>query len=367
MKLVITGGHHTSAMPVIQKLKKERSDVEICWIGHKRSQQGNKTDTLEYIEVTSLDIPFYNLHAGKVYKTFNIFRILKVPFGFIQAFFILLKIKPDVILSFGGYLAAPVVISGWLLGIPSVTHEQTVVVGYANKLISYFAKKVLISWKDSEKYFPAKKVVFTGIPLRPSIFENKSSKFLSDNDLPFIYITAGKAGSHIINEVVKECLSELLSFYNVIHQTGDSSVYKDFETLSELYSQISHMCKGNYFPAKFILEDEIGEALNKASIVVGRSGAHTISELLALNKPSLLIPIPWVSHNEQFLNAKVLESKGLSKILEQKDLTPQSLVLQIKNMFANLSSYKLPENEIGFYKQNNSADLIINEVFSILK
>ena len=87
----MTGGHHSSALPVIKKLKEKISDVEILWMGHKHSMQRDSNPTLEYIEITSLGIPFYDLKAGKVYKTYNIGRLLKVPLGFFQAFWFLLK------------------------------------------------------------------------------------------------------------------------------------------------------------------------------------------------------------------------------------------------------------------------------------
>ena len=138
MKIVITGGHHSSALPVINNLRERFSDVEIYWIGHRYSMKGDINPTLEYKEITDLGIPFFDLKAGKLYKTYNLGRLLKIPLGLVQATFLLLKIRPDVILSFGGYLAAPVVIAGNALRIPSLTHEQTVTAGYSNKLISFF-------------------------------------------------------------------------------------------------------------------------------------------------------------------------------------------------------------------------------------
>jgi len=293
MKIVITGGHHSSALPVIEEFRSKYPGTEIHWFGHRRSAASDKHDSLEFKEITSLNIPFYDLKAGKVYKTFNIIRLLRVPLGFLQACKWLLKIKPDVILSFGGYLAVPTVISGWFLGIPSITHEQTVVVGYANKLLSKFVKKICIGWKDSEKFFPASKVIYSGVPLRKSVFEIGSDSFNSDNNLPTIYITAGKAGSHTINEVVKEALPELLSICNVIHQSGDHSKFNDYDQLEMIYKEVGGLANGKLYLRKFVMDDEIGEAFNKASVVVSRSGAHTITELLALEKPCVLIPIPW--------------------------------------------------------------------------
>ena len=308
-KVVITGGHHSSALPVVEKLKSEHSDIELYWFGHRFSQKGNKSDTLEYREITALNIPFYDLKAGKFYKTYNPVRLLKIPFGFFQAVFLLLKVKPDLIVSFGGYLAVPIVLAGWILGIPSITHEQTVVVGLANRLISKFAKKVLISWKTSEEYFDNKKVVFTGLPLRKSIFNASSHSFGINQKLPSIYITGGKTGSHIINMLVLNILPELLKSYNVIHQCGEHSILNDYEKLLSKYAALGET-KGRYFLRKFVFDDEIGEAFKTADVVISRSGAHTVMELIALEKPCILIPIPWASHNEQYENALLIKNVG---------------------------------------------------------
>jgi len=368
MKVVITGGHHTSALPVIKELRSRDSGIDIHWFGHKHTLAGSKSDTLEYKEITALNIPFYNLKAGKLYKTFNPIRLLRIPYGIIQAFILLLKVKPDVIASFGGYLAAPVVLAGWFLGIPSLTHEQTVVTGYSNKFISRFVKKVMISWKESEKYFPKKKVVYTGLPLRKEVFEVTSNSFKSNNNLPTIYITAGKTGSHIINEAIKEILSDLLSVCNVVHQCGDNTVFNDYEDLKEIYSEIDKFSEGQYFLRKFVLKDEIGEAFNNSILVVSRSGAHTTAEILALEKPSILIPIPWVSHNEQYMNAKVLVKYGLSKIFDEKKLSsPQALMLEIRDSLQNLDKYKLSGVDKNDLISKNSAKIIVDEIFKITK
>jgi len=367
MKVVITGGHHSSALPVIEQFRIKYPDTEIYWFGHRFSMKGDKNDTLEYREVVALGIPFYDLKAGKVYKTFNLVRLLRVPFGFFQALCWLKKIKPDVILSFGGYLAVPTVIAGWLLGIPSITHEQTVVVGYANKVISIFAKKICVGWRESEKFFPADKVVYSGVPIRNAVFEKRSSSFEVGNNLPFIYITAGKTGSHLLNEIIKEALPELLSFANVIHQCGDNSRYNDYDQLAEIYNQVANLSEGKYFLRRFVLYDEIGEAFNRACLVVSRSGAHTVTELLALEKPALLIPIPWVSHNEQWENANMLKKYGLAEILEEKDISEEALLICIKKMLANLSSYKLIDDQARKLVNLSAGEIIADETFKLAK
>lgn len=366
MKLVITGGHHSSALPVILELRKKLPNLEIFWFGHKHSIKGDTNETLEYREVTQLGIPFYSLQAGKLYRTFDPVRIAKVPLGLIHAFILLRKIKPDLILSFGGYLAAPTVIAGSFLGIKSVTHEQTVVAGYANKVIARFADKVLISWPQSKIYFPEHKTILTGIPLRSDISKVKSLSFKSNNSLPTIYITAGKTGSHAINAVVKDCLAELLTFANVIHQTGDVSTFNDYEELDKQYSEIKGKVPGDYFLRRYVFSDEIGEAFSVSSLIISRAGAHITSEILALEKPALLIPIPWVSHNEQFENARVIVNSGLGTLLEESALSSTTLVTSIKSVLNDISRYTLKDSSYKSYIREDASALIVDSVYSYL-
>jgi UDP-N-acetylglucosamine--N-acetylmuramyl-(pentapeptide) pyrophosphoryl-undecaprenol N-acetylglucosamine transferase len=362
MKIVITGGHHTSALPVIEELKKRSETVDVYWMGHKHSIKGDKNPTLEYREITALGITFIDLKAGKIYRTFDIVRLLRAPFGILQAVFYLLKIKPDIILSFGGYLAVPVVFVGWLLGIPSVTHEQTAVVGYANKFVSLFAKRILLTWKESKKYFGRKKTKVVGLPLRSEIVKSATNNFEENLGLLTVYITAGKTGSHLINEAVLNSLGELLQICNVIHQCGDTSLYDDYYLLKSRAKNLYG--PGKYNLRKFVFADEIGEAFNKSDLVVGRAGAHMIYELLALKKPALLIPIPWASHNEQFENAKLLVNVGLAKILEEKDLSPGTLPLMIAGCLKDLGDMKVKEPKPKVSLVSNSAELIVDELFA---
>lgn len=362
MKLVITGGHHSSALPVIRKLKESHPDIEIYWFGHKHSLKGSTSATLEYEEITALGVPFYDLKAGKLYRTYDIKRLLKVPLGVIHAKILLFKLKPDLILSFGGYLAAPTVIAGWMLGIPSITHEQTVVAGHSNRLISRFAKKILVSWPQSQKYYPADKVVLTGIPLRHEIFESAGDIFQLNSTLPTVYITGGKTGSHVLNLTVGTALNELLQKYNVIHQTGSHSQLNDRQMLEEKYASLEPRPQGAYIVKEFVYGNEVGEAYTKANVVVARSGAHTTAEILALEKPAVLIPIPWVSHNEQMENAKMVESAGLGVIVEEKDLRSESLLDAIGKMVSAPENFKLKDRSFKEAVSLDTAAVIVNEI-----
>jgi len=367
VKLVITGGHHTGALPVIKKLRESCPDAQIYWFGHRFSAQGDKNPTLEFHEITALNIPFYSIHAGKFYKTKNLKRLAKIPFGFFQCLFLLIKLKPNAILSFGGYIAVPTVLAGWVLGIPSVTHEQTVVAGWANRLISRVVKKVLISWKESAKYFPKGKTILVGLPLREEINQVKSNSFEVNKDLPTIYVTAGKTGSHVLNEVVGKCLTNLLDHCNVIHQCGDNSVFCDFAKLSEIKAALGKT-NGRYFLQKFIFNNEIGEVYSKCDLVVSRSGANTTAELLTLKKKCVLIPIPWVSHNEQHENAKILVDAGLGIVLPEKNLSPDTLTAEIdKALRSGKTGTRAPRGLGDVANVVNPTDLIIQNLISVVR
>ncbi|MFH1295602.1 MAG: UDP-N-acetylglucosamine--N-acetylmuramyl-(pentapeptide) pyrophosphoryl-undecaprenol N-acetylglucosamine transferase [bacterium] len=363
MRLIITGGHHSSALPVIGKLRAQYPEVQIFWFGHKFSAQGDVNPTLEFREITALGIPFYHLRAGKFYRTGNLIRLAKIPLGFVQCFFLLLKVRPHAILSFGGYLAVPTVLAGWILGIPSITHEQTVVAGWANRLIAKVAKKVLLAWPESAKYFPPAKTVVVGLPLRPELFEVRSHHFDFEPALPVIYITTGKIGSHLINTVVKECLSDLLELYHVVHQCGDNSVFNDFAALQEAARALSPH-PGKYYLRKFVLADEIGEVYQKCQLVVSRAGAHTTVELLTLRKQCVLIPIPWVSHNEQQENARLLVAAGLGTILSEAELTAASLsrvILQALKRSQDQVTANPPQTS------RNAAGLIVQHLMAVIQ
>ncbi len=334
MKIVITGGHHSSALPVIEELKNTLKVCEFFWIGHKYSLLHDKNPTLEYIEISQLNIPFYDLAVGKVYGKAKLVALYKQLVSCIKAFILLKKIAPDVILSFGGYIAVPVACAGWLLRIPIVTHEQTMVSGYANRLIAFFASKILLSFESSLQFYKkSPKVIVTGLPLRKAIFEPGTNNLELNTNLPTIYVTGGKSGSHKLNVAVGLILPELLKIANVIHQVGDYSETRDFEEMTSIYNtlvtkNLPNNLPGKYIIRKFVLENEIGEVFSKSSLVVSRAGAHIVSELLTLGKSSILVPIPWVSHNEQNLNAQLLVSHGLGIIYPETQLSNSDLLLQ---------------------------------------
>jgi len=242
MKIVFTGGHHTSSLVVAKAL--QRKGHEIVWFGHRQTMWKEPSLSLEYEEVTAEKIPFIEIKAGKLYREFNLLKILRIPYGFFNAFFQLLKVRPNLIVSFGGYLALPVVVAGWFLRIPSVTHEQTHSFGLANKLIKLFVNKVFLTWENSRRYFPKKKTVVTGLPLRREILRIKRDP--KKRARPVIYITGGKQGSHLINKTVAGILPELLKRYMIYHQSGKIVKTGDLAFLQKKKKSLTKDLEGYY-------------------------------------------------------------------------------------------------------------------------
>ncbi|OGD71776.1 hypothetical protein A3A84_01345 [Candidatus Collierbacteria bacterium RIFCSPLOWO2_01_FULL_50_23] len=324
--VVFTGGHHSSALVVALELKKE--GCPIAWIGHKFAAGGDKNVSAEYQEVTKNQIPFYELKTGKFYRQLNPLTHLKTIFGFIQAFMLLLQIRPKLIVSFGGYLSVPVVIAGWLLRIPSVTHEQTVVAGWANRAITPFVKKIFLTHPSSLGSYPREKSQVVGLPLRPELFDPKYKQTFRPK---LLYISCGKQGSHLVNQAIFPLVPELIKRYSVVHQTGASSQTRDIDKARRVKESLGELADRYQFAPYFFAKDA-ATYLQSAAVVVSRSGAHLTYELAALQKRTVFIPISWVSHNEQLLNAREVAKVTPAVIVEEKDLTGDTLIEAIKTV-----------------------------------
>lgn len=381
-KILLTGGHLTPAVAVLTELK-SRGYSNFLWVGHKYNQAGSKTPSAEFNTVHDLGIDFYNLRTGKLIRDwspstfiYGIKNLIWILVGFIKSFAIVIKTRPDLVISFGGYLALPIVICAKFLGIKVVTHEQTIVTGLANKIISKFADKIFISWESSAKYFNSKKTLFTGNPIRPSVFEIRDSSLITDlnDDLPTVLVYGGNQGAHEINIRIFEIVDELIKDFNVIHQTGNSNVTKDNLRAQHIKSALNIEYKSRYLPVDYINNDQVGSALNSSDIIVGRSGANTITEILALGKLCILIPIPQTSHNEQIKNAKLVEEVGLAMYLEQNSLTSQKLYQSILLLRNQLKINKAVNNkdltEVRVSAKNliklDAAKLVANQIEELL-
>lgn len=341
MRIVIVGGHIGPALAVIENLPK---DTDIFFIGRRHTFEGDTADSFEYQQVRKLGIPFHSLRAGRLQRRISrhVFSpLLQSPSGVFGAYRLLSQFKPDVVLSFGGYLSVPVAFAARLLSIPVVIHEQTLHAGLANKIIAKFAVKICISWEKSSPFFPKTKTVLTGIPLRSAILKKEKNNKPDTPSLPLLYVTGGSSGSHAINELVCQNLPGLLSVARIVHQTGNAYAGKDYEQLLEVKASLPQLLKDRYEVVHFLSDSETASVLRKADLVISRSGINTVSELLYLEKPSLCIPLPYGQIGEQEENALFLVSTGLSEILRQQDATPKVFIDTVVTMLAKRHTYQL--------------------------
>lgn len=342
----------TPALAVIEQIRADHKIWDVIYIGRKFAMEGDRYESGEYRIIKKLGIPFYSLATGRVKRWISlesIVSLVKIPFGFIHAFWILLNIKPSLIVSFGGYIAVPVVIAGWVMGIPIITHEQTTRLGMGNRLISIFAKKVMVCDRKLVDHINGK-FVFTGLPFRKALLNPpKSPSFLIDSSIPILYFSGGSTGAQSLNEYVYGCLPSLVKDFTIIHQTGARS----FKRANEVEHTITNNLRGRYVIKPFFEIDDMAWMYVHSALIVGRAGANTVGEIAALGAVGLFIPLPWSGNNEQQQNAETLVSIGSSEIIPQHILSSEKLEKEIRRMILHLTRYR--QNALS-YKKNISLD-----------
>lgn len=335
-KIVISGGHAaTVAISIIEELirrSQEGQGLSIYWIGSKKAFEGKNIKTLEHQVLPQLPINYNSIISGRLQRKFTIWTIpsvVKIPIGFFHAYFMLNKIKPDLILSLGGHAAFPVVVVGHFMKIPVFIHEQTPVIGRTNKASIRFSDKILLSRQESKKYFPAEKCIVVGHPVMTQITEIKPKKALGNP--PILYVTGGSRGSKTINSTLKLILPDLLGTCFVIHQTG----YNDAKIFQDLKKNLANELSLRYEVYANIDPMQIDGVYKRADLIIARAGASTVSEIVVTKRPSILIPLPISYMDEQMKNAQYAQNLGLAKIIKDKDLSPNELMKQIKDSLAN--------------------------------
>ena len=335
-RIVLTGGHAaTTALAVTEELIRRSGQKyiwDIFWIGTKRALEGKKVLSIESVILPRAGVKFHPIITGRIQRKFTLWTIpslLQIPFGFIHALFIIKKIKPHIILSFGGFASFPTVVIGWLLKIPIIMHEQTSVYGRANKLASIFSNKILLARESSLRFYPKEKSEVIGNPILTQI-ANILPKSKMDIP-PTIYITGGSRGSVSLNSFFKEILNKLLSEYYVVHQTG----YSDYKRFQKIRGSLSRNLKKRYELYPNIDPMQVDGVFKRADIVVSRAGANTVSDIIAARRPAIFIPLPFAYKNEQYENAIFAQNFGVAKVLSQNDLNSQKLYFEIQNLMKN--------------------------------
>ena len=321
MKYIIsaggTGGHIYPALSVIEEIKKDKNN-EVLYIG--------TTDRMEKDIVPSKGINYIGIKAGGMSK--NIFKDVKNLANAYSSYRKCIKImkdfKPDFVIGFGGYVTFPVLMAAHKLGIKSALHEQNKLPGKTNKILSKYADITFSSFEVEKGTFK-NKVVVSGNPCAQNAvnsLKHDKTKLGFDNNKKLIIIVMGSLGSMTVNEKMKDFLEEYTSDSREILFITGKSYFDDFKDL-----------KVKEYVKIVPFYNDLSGLIKSADLVISRAGASTISELLALNKPSILVPSPYVANNHQYYNALELKEKGLSIMLLEKDLNKESLKDKIDEAF----------------------------------
>lgn len=363
-KIFITGGHLAPALAVIEELQKERPDVEIIFVGRMKATDTDREPSQEYKEVRRRNIVFLPIVTGRFGRFLSLRTLVsfvKIPLGFLQACWYVFFYQPALILSFGGYIAFPVACAGALFRVPVFIHEQTRELGLVNRIVAFFAKKVLVSYWETASTLDQQKIIYTGLPIRKVIFEpTQEPSFAYEKNIPLVYITGGTTGAKSLNDLIFPIVHDLTGDYMVIHQTGPKSL----STATQVREALGQNNQKRYVAGDYFDQNDVSWIYHHATIVLGRSGANTVGELAALGKIALFIPLPWAGGNEQYKNAKMLEDAGSAIIASQEGLTLEKLLKNIHILMHDRKKYEKNALEFAKFYPRNGASKIVSEIIS---
>ncbi len=354
-----SGGHVMPAIATIDLLKKASSDIDILYVGSKKGIER------ELIGKRG-DIPYKSISTGKLRRYFswdNMLDMFRVVKGVFDALFVVMRYKPNLIFSTGGFVGVPVVVAGAMLRVPVVIHEQTVDAGLANKIASRFASKVALTFEESRKFFPSSKTVVTGIPLRDSIFNVDKTEAMRvldiDENLPVVYVSGGGLGCHILNVTVLQIIKELLPRMTVILQTGNADNGEDYRKAVECRASLPSELQRRFHVYNFI--DNVGEIFAVTDLAVARSGAGTVNELIALGKPAVFVPLAIATGGEQLKNANVMVNFGGAEVILESELDETILTNTIENIIfgGKLGSMRESLAKIKNFRGNDAVQKLL--------
>lgn len=347
-KIVLTGGgsagHVTPHIALLQSLREH--DFDIYYIGSK--------DGIEKDLITDLGVPYYGISTGKLRRYFSLKNFtdpFRVVAGMREARKIMKKIKPDVVFSKGGFVSVPVVQAAHKLGVPVVLHESDMTPGLANRVMLSSASKLCCNFPETLRHLPEDKAVLTGTPIRAELLCGDAAKGRAfaglTDDKPIILVMGGSLGATAVNDMLRKILPDLLQDFQVIHLCGKGKLDPTLDGTAG-YIQLEY------------ITDELADLFAACDMVVSRAGANAICEIAALGKPNLLIPLSLeASRGDQILNAKSFERQGLSKVLLEENMTEESLLEAIRELYANRDQYAEALSASG---RSNSIDLVMNVI-----
>ncbi len=319
-----TGGHLYPGITLAREILRRDPRGAILFVG---TGEGLETRILPKEGLDLKTIPVSGLKGKR--RGEQLRAILRLPLALMRSLSILRSFRPDVVIGVGGYASGPLVLAAFLTGRVVILQEQNSVPGLTNRLLGKVADRIYTAYEEAAQFFPRRKVVNTGNPLRSwdRQGDSRTAKgfFAFDPDLPVVLVIGGSRGAHAVNDVVMKMIKEMkgeTERFQFLHQTGEA----DAEAVSRAYrhAKIRAVVKPYLY--------DMAPAYQAADLAVSRAGAIALSELCAAGLPSLLIPFPYASDDHQRKNAQVLERLGAARVLLQEGLTPARLYGDLREL-----------------------------------
>lgn len=313
-----TGGHVFPGVAVADEIRRISPNASVTFVGTKRGLETRVLPLLGY------PIKLIGSTSVKDRGMFGkIAAYSRVPFSVMHAFSIMLKDRPDLLLSVGGYAAGPFAVAAVILCVPFAILEPNAVAGMSNRIMGRFARRVFVAFDAALKYFPRSKVLVSGNPVRREVLNIKKAE-AKENGVLNIFVFGGSQGARRLNQAMTGALKYLEMHREkifVAHQTG---TVDDAAAIRQLYIDAGVKA------LVFSFTDKIWEYYEKADLVIARSGAMTISELSALAMPSILVPYPYAADDHQRANAMALVEAGGAVMIPDSECTAQALAGEIR-------------------------------------
>ena len=329
-----TGGHINPALGTAGYIKEHAENAQIVFVGTADKMEATLVPQAGY-ELRTIEISgFWRSFSPEAVKH-NIGTVVKLVKSSSQVKKIINDFKLDLVVGFGGYVSGPVLRTAAKMGIPTAIHEQNAFPGVTNKALAGSVDRVMLTAPQAEQYMkPKNPCVITGLPIRGDILKADADFARAELSLggkPLVLSMGGSLGAKPVNDAV---LGMILNKYKdkdcvFLHATGKGG---DWFTEKLRSSGVDLEANPHIRVVEYI---DIPKCLPAADLVICRSGASTLSELQALGKPSILIPSPYVTENHQYHNAMALVNNGAAEILEEKDLTPDSLTARVNALLAD--------------------------------
>jgi UDP-N-acetylglucosamine--N-acetylmuramyl-(pentapeptide) pyrophosphoryl-undecaprenol N-acetylglucosamine transferase len=316
-----TGGHIYPAIAIAREFLARDASRKVIFVGTEKG--------LEKTIVPKAGFPLEFISVGGLKGKGGldlIKNVLRLPLGFIQAWKVVSRHRPDVVFGVGGYSSGPVLVAAGIRRIPTIIHDSNAFPGLTNRIVGRFTTAVALAFEEAAARLKRKDAVITGNPIRAEFF-NVTARQPGNRQRLLIF--GGSQGSKILNEAMTGALlflARLKDSIEIVHQTGPNNL----EPVREAYKQ-SAFSDARVVPYLDPIVDEIAAA----DLVVSRSGAMTVGELSAAGRAAILVPFAAATNNHQELNARVVERAGGAVVITEKELTHERLAAAITGILGD--------------------------------